>query len=447
MSNSHPGPGLRGRRTERAALDRLLAEVRAGQSQVLVLRGEVGVGKTVLLDYVQERASECRVVRAAGVESEMELAFAGLHQLCAPILNSLARLPDPQSDVLSTAFGLGAGAAPDRFMVSLAVLGLLSAVAEEQPLVCLVDDAQWLDHASAQAFAFVARRLLAESVAMVFSLREPNEVQELTGLPELVVTGLSYADACALLESVVPGRLDERVRDRIVAETRGNPLALVELPRGLTAAELAGGFGRPDTQPLANRLEQSFYRQLRSLPAETQRLLLTAAAEPVGDAALLWRASEQLGVSADAALPAEASGLIEFAARVRFRHPLVRAAAYRAASLPDQRRVHRALAEVTDPDADPDRRAWHRAYAAMGPEESVADELERSASRAQARGGVAAAAAFLERATELTPDPARPPQYSSKRPTPSRRQPATRPCGTPRFSSPPGGARSLRRCS
>src|SRR5215831_21056113 len=407
MSSSHPGLGLRGRRTELAALDRLLADVQAGRSRVLVLRGEAGVGKTVLLDYLQERAPECRVVRAAGVESEMELPFAVLHQLCAPLLNSLARLPGPQSDALSTAFGLGAGVAPDRFTVSLAVLGLLSAVAEERPLVCLVDDAQWLDRASAQALAFVARRLLAESVAMVFSLREPSELRELTGLPGLVLTGLSDADARALLESVVPGRLDERVRDRIVAETRGNPLALVELPRGLTAAELAGGFGLPDTLPLTNRIEQSFHRQLRSLPAEARRLLLTAAAEPVGDAALLWRASEQLGVSADAALPAEASGLIEFGARVRFRHPLVRAAAYRAAPLADQRRVHRALAEVTDPDADPDRRAWHRAQAAAGLDEAVADDLERSADRARQRGGVAAAAAFLERATELTPDPAR----------------------------------------
>jgi DNA-binding CsgD family transcriptional regulator len=287
------------------------------------------------------------------------------------------------------------------------VLGLLSVVAEERPLVCLIDDSQWLDQASAQALAFVARRLLAESVAMVFSLREPIEVRELTGLPELVLTGLNDADARALLESVVPGRLDERVRDRIVAETRGNPLALVELPRGLTAAELAGGFGLPDTLPLANRIEQSFRRQLRSLPAETQRLLLTAAAEPVGDAVLLWRASEQLGVSADAALPAEALGLIEFGPRVRFRHPLVRAAAYRAAPPPDQRRVHHALAEVTDPEADPDRRAWHRAQATTGLDEAVADDLERSADRARYRGGVAAAAAFLERATELTPDPVR----------------------------------------
>jgi DNA-binding CsgD family transcriptional regulator len=384
-----------------------LDEVRAGQSRVLVLRGEPGVGKTALLDYLQERASGCRVVRAAGVESEMEIAFAGLHQLCAPMLGSLARLPWPQRDAVSTAFGLSGGEAPDRFLVGLAALGLLSEAAEERPLVCLVDHAQWLDHASAQVLAFVARRLLAESVAAVFSVREPSEDEDFVGLPELVVRGLSDADARTLLDSVVPGRLDERVRDRIVAETRGNPLALVELPRGLTAAELAGGFGRPDARPLASRIEQSFRRQLESLPPGTQRLLLIAAAESVGDATLLWSAAERLGIGADAAAPAEAAGLIELGPRVRFRHPLVRAAAYRAAAPSDRRQVHRALAEATDPGTDPDRRAWHRAHAAVRPNEAVAGDLERSAARAAGRGGVAAAAAFLERATELTPDPGR----------------------------------------
>jgi DNA-binding CsgD family transcriptional regulator len=382
-----------------------LEEVRAGQGRVLVLRGEAGIGKTVLLDYLQGRASGCRVVRAAGVESEMEIAFAGLHQLCAPLLGSLGRLAGPQREALSRVFGLTTGEAPDRFLVGLAVLGLLSEVAEEAPLVCLVDDAQWLDRASAQAVAFVGRRLLAESVAVVFAVREPSEDHELAGLAELAVAGLSDADARALLDSVLPGRLDERVRDRMVAETRGNPLALVELPRGLTAAELAGGFGRPDVGPLASRIERSFRRQLESLPSETQRLLLTAAAEPVGDAPLLWSAAQRLGIEADAAAPAVAAGLIEFGVRVRFRHPLVRAAAYRAAASPERRTVHRALAESTDPEADPERRTWHRAHAAMGPDEEVAGELERSAGRAQGRGGVAAAAAFLERAAELTPDP------------------------------------------
>jgi DNA-binding CsgD family transcriptional regulator len=384
-----------------------LDEVRAGRSQVLVLHGEAGVGKTALLDYLQERASGCRVVRAAGVESEMEIPFAGLHQLCALTLGGLVRLPGPQREALSTAFGLSTGVAPDRFLVGLAVLGLLSELAEERPLICMVDDAHWLDRASVRALAFVARRLIAESVAVVFSVRDPSEVQEFAGFPELLVVGLSDADARGLLDSAIPGRLDERVRDRIVAEARGNPLALLELPRGLTAAELAGGFGRPDAQPLASRIERRFRRQLQSLPTDTQRLLLIAAAEPVGDATLLWHAAERLEIEADAAAPAETAGLIELGGRVRFRHPLVRAAAYRAAAPPARRQVHRALAETTDPDADPDRRAWHRAHAAVGPDEAVADELERSAARAQGRGGIAAAAAFLERATELTPGLAR----------------------------------------
>jgi DNA-binding CsgD family transcriptional regulator len=411
MSDGHAGtgPGLRGRRHECETLDRLLTGVRAAESQVLVLRGEAGVGKSALLDHVRERATGCRVARAAGVESEMELAFAGLHQLCAPMLGSLAHLPEPQRAAIDTAFGLGVGDVPDRFLVGLALLGLLSEVAREQPLVCLVDDVQWLDRASAQALGFVARRLLADSVALVFVVREPNDTGEdvLVDLPEMVVRGLRNGDARALLDVAVPGRLDERVRDRIIAETRGNPLALLELPRGLSAAELAGGFGRPDARPLASRIEQSFLRRLESLPSTTQTLLLTAASEPVGDVTLLWSAAERLGIGADAAAPAEAAGLIELGARVRFRHPLVRAAAYRAATVPDRRNAHRVLAEVTDPEADPDRRAWHRAHAAARPDEEVATELERSAARAQARGGVAAAAAFLERATELTADPVR----------------------------------------
>ncbi|HEX6617053.1 MAG TPA: LuxR family transcriptional regulator [Gemmatimonadales bacterium] len=407
MSDPQHGTDLRGRGSERASLDRLLDDVRGGQSRVLVLRGEAGIGKTALLEYLAANASGCRVARAAGVESEVELAFAGLHQLCAPLLSHLAHLPDPQRDALGTAFGLTAGAATDRFLVGLAVLTLLSEVAEERPLVCLVDDAQWLDRASAQVLGFVARRLLAEPVAMVFALRAPNEDVELRALPVMVVAGLSDVDARALLDSVTPGRLDERVRDRIVAESSGNPLALLELPNGLTAAELAGGFGRPDARPLANLIEQSFLRRVRALPVETQRLLLTAAAEPVGDVTLLWRAAEVLGIAAAAAAPAAAERLVELGARVRFRHPLARSAAYRAAAVEERQAVHRALAEVTDPRADPDRRAWHRAQAALGPDETVADELERSAGRAQTRGGMAAAAAFLERATDLTPDPAR----------------------------------------
>ena len=398
---------LRGRHHEREVLDRLLRRVRAGESSVLVVRGEAGVGKTALLEYVAERASACRVVRVAGVESEMELAFAGLHQLCAPMLDGLDGLPGPQRDALRVAFGLQDGAAANRFLVALAVLSLLAEAAEAGPLVCLVDDAHWLDRASAQALAFVARRLLAERIAMVFAVREGSDVNELTGLPELVVGGLADADARWLLESAVPGLVDERVRDQIVAETRGNPLALLELPRGLTPAQLAGGFALPDAQPVASRVEETFVQRVRALPRETQHLLLLAAAEPVGDVSRLWRAAEQLGIRGDAGRPAEEAALIEFGIRVRFRHPLVRSAVYRAAHSPDRQEVHRALAEATDRDVDPDRRAWHRAHAASGPDEAVADEFERSADRAQRRGGVVAAAAFLERAVELTPDPAR----------------------------------------
>jgi DNA-binding CsgD family transcriptional regulator len=406
MSSSHPESGLRGRRREREALDRLVETVRAGQSAVLVLRGEPGAGKTALLDYVRARASGCRLAQVGGVESEMELAFAGLHQLCAPMLQRLQELPGPQRDALGVAFGLRAGGAPDRFLVGLAVLTLLSAAATEQPLVCLIDDAQWLDRASVQALGFAARRLLADPVGVVFAVREPADHQELAGLPGLAVVGLGDADARLLLASVIRGRLDERVRDRIIAETRGNPLALLELPRALTPEELAGGFGFAAAQPVASRIEQGFVGRLQSLPDQTQRLLLTAAAEPLGDVALMWRAADRLRIAAAAAAPAEAAGLIELGARVRFRHPLVRSAAYRAAPLPERQAVHHALADATDPQADPDRRAWHRAHAAVGPDEAVAGELERSAARAQARGGVAAAAAFLQRATELTPDSA-----------------------------------------
>jgi DNA-binding CsgD family transcriptional regulator/tetratricopeptide (TPR) repeat protein len=385
-------------------LDRLLASARAGDSGALVLRGEPGIGKTALLSYLLGRASGCRTARAVGVEAEMELAFAGLHQLCAPFLNRLDRLPGPQRDALCTAFGLLAGDAPDRFLVGLALLSLLSDVAEDQPLVCVVDDAQWLDHASAQALAFVARRLGAESVALVFAVREPAAERYLTGLTELVVPGLVDGEARALLLSVITGPMDERVRDRIVAETRGNPLALLELPRGLTPQELAGGFGLPDAAALSGRIEDSFRRRLEPLPPATRLLLTVAAAEPIGDPVLVWEAADQLGVPADAASPAVAAGLVDFAGQVRFRHPLVRSAVYRAASPEQRRSVHGALADTTDPVTDPDRRAWHRAHATSGPDEEVAEELERSAVRAQTRGGLAAAAAFLQEAARLTPD-------------------------------------------
>jgi DNA-binding CsgD family transcriptional regulator len=368
-----------------------------------VLRGEPGIGKTALLEHAIEAAPEFRIARAGGVEAEMELAFAALQQLCAPMFDRLGRLPAPQRDALCVAFGLNAGAPPDRFLVGLAALSLLSEAAEEQPLLCVIDDSQWLDRASAQALAFVARRLLAESAAVVFATRAQS--QEFAGLPELSVGGLREDEARELLGSVITGPLDERVRDRIVAETRGNPLALLELPRGLGPAELAGGFGLPDALPLSEQIEESFRRRLDGLPADTQQLLLVAAAEPVGQPALLWRAAERLGIGV--AVAAESDGLLSVGARVSFRHPLVRSAVYRAASPDDRRAVHGALAEATDPEVDPDRRAWHRAHATAAPDEAVAAELERSAGRARARGGIAAAAAFLQRATELTPDPNR----------------------------------------
>jgi hypothetical protein len=345
------------------------------------------------------------VVRATGVQTEMELAFAGLHQLCAAMLDHVHRLPVPQRDALQTAFGISAGPPPDRFLVGLALLSLLSEVAGDRPLICVVDDEQWLDHASTQALGFAARRLGADPVGLVFAAREPGA--ELAGLPELEVAGLGEGDARLLLDSALAGPLDERVRDRIVAETQGNPLALLELPRGLTTAELAGGFGLPGAQPLSGRFEDSFRRQLVSLPDQTRRLVLLAAADPSGDAALVWRAAGRLGIGIQAAVPAADAGLVEFGGRVRFRHPLLRSTAYRSASLRDRRQAHGTLAEVTDPQADPDRRAWHRAQAAAGPDEEVATELERSAGRAQARGGLAATAAFLERAAALTADPAR----------------------------------------
>ena len=398
---------LTDRHAERVTLGRLVEAIRAGESRVLVLCGDPGVGKTVLLDHLAGQASGagCRVARVMGVQSEMELAFAGLYQLCAPMLSRAERLPAPQRDALRTAFGIAVGPPPDRFFVGLAVLSLLSEVAGERPLICLIDDEQWLDQASAQALGFVARRLAADPVGLAFAARDPGA--ELAGLPELEVTGLGNSDARALLDSALAGPLDARVADLIVAETRGNPLALLELPRGLSAAELAGGFGLPGAAPLTGRIQDSFAGQLGALPAETRRLLQLAAADPSGDRALVWRAAGRLGIPLHAAAPAVDAGLVEFGARVRFRHPLARSAAYRSAPFTDRQQVHAALAEVTDPVADPDRRAWHRAQAAAGLDEEVAAELERSAGRAQARGGLAAAAAFLERSVALTADQVR----------------------------------------
>ncbi len=398
---------LLGRRSECEALDRLLTDALSGRSGVTVLRGEAGVGKSALLSYVSERVSGWSVATAVGVESEMELAYSGLHQLCGPMLDRLDRLPVPQREALATVFGQRTGPAPDRFLVGLAALTLFAEIAEEQPLVCIIDDAQWLDRASAQILGFVGRRLLAERVALVCAARTGIGDEVLVGLPELSIHGLGDSDARALLLDNVYGPLDAAVCDQIVTESHGNPLALLELPRSWSAADLAGGFGLPDSQPVVSKIEQSYVRRLRVLPSETQLLVLAAAAEPLGDPLLLHRAAETLGVDMAAADPAVDAGLLGIGGRVEFAHPLVRSAAYRSAAAEDRHRVHRALAEATDPGTDPDRRAWHRARATPGPGEEVAAELERSAGRAQARGGVAAAAAFLQRAVALTVDPAR----------------------------------------
>ncbi len=397
---------LIGRNAECARLDRLLADTKAGSSAVLVLRGAAGIGKTALLDYAAERANASSVVRAVGMESEMELPFAGLHQLCGPLLDGLERLARPQRDALETAFGLSSGEQPDRFLISLATLSLMSDAAEASPLLCLVDDAQWLDRSSAQVLAFVARRLQADAVLLLFAVREPADPDELARLPDLRLAGLSNASARKLLASVVGAPLDARVRQRLLAEARGNPLALLELPHDSSPAGVAGGFGLPSELALQRRIEASFQHRVERLPRATQQLLLVAAAEPTGEPTLLWWTAAELGLTIDAVGPAEEEGMVEVGARVAFRHPLLRSAIYRAASADDRRAAHAVLAAVTDADTDPDRRAWHLAQAAVGPDEDVAAELERSAGRARARGGVAAAAAFLERAVALTLDPA-----------------------------------------
>lgn len=396
--------GLRGRDRDRTVLDNLTAQARAGSGQVLVLRGEAGVGKTALLEYVSEQASGFGAMRVAGVQEDMELAYAGLQQLCLPLTGHLDVLPQPQREALDVAFGYGAGPAPDRFLVGLAVLSLMAAASAERPLLCIVDDAQWLDQVSVQTLAFVARRLLAEKVAMVFAVRD-GYPDVLAGLPDHSVGVLSDPAARELLESVLIGGIDPLVRDRIVAETRGLPLAILDVPRSVSAAELAGGFWISGRRSSTTAIEDGFVARIQALPPDTRQLLLVAAAEPVGDAALFLRAAAQLGVPIDALAQAEAAGLIEFGPRMRFQHPLMRSAAYRAADLSQRRAVHRALAAATDAHADPDRRAWHAANAATGPDDEVAADLEVSADRAQNRGGMAAAAAFLERATVLTSDP------------------------------------------
>lgn len=405
MAPESAPPRLYGRRIERETLDGLVRAARAGRSGALVVHGEPGIGKSALLDAAAAAAAGCRVLRVAGVESEMELAFAGLHQLCLPLLDRLDQLSAPQANALGVAFGLHDGKPPNRFLVGLAALTLLADGARHQPLVCLIDDAHWLDQASAQSLTFVARRLDAEAVVLVFATRIGADDPTWVRLPRLPVPGLARPEAEALLESAITGPLDRRVRERILAETRGNPLALLELPRWFSATELAFG-PEPGTAPtLTGRMEDAFRRSLEPLPDQSRQLLLLAAAEPVGDVALLWDAAERLGLGREAAVAAQTSGLLEVRDAVAFRHPLMRSVVYRSATAPQRQAVHRALADVTDPERDPDRRAWHLAQAIAGPDKEIAGELERSAERARAQGGMAAAASFLGRAARLTPDP------------------------------------------
>jgi DNA-binding CsgD family transcriptional regulator len=391
------------RQRERAALSQLLVDVRSGRSRALVLRGEPGIGKTALLENLCARADDVALVRGTGVESEAELAFAGLHQMFSQMIEEkLDLLPDPQRDAIRIAFGEGSGDPPNPFLLGLAVLNRLADAAAERPVLCLVDDAQWLDQATARTLAFVARRLDTEQVGIVFAVREP--IAQFAGLPELIISGLEPEDARHLLRSALTAPVDETVRERFIAETRGNPLALLELSRRLTAAGSQDAFDRRDSRGLWVRLEESFQRRVEGMSAGARMLLLVAAAEPVGDPALLWRTADLLGVPRDAAHSLQDAGLVQVGAKVEFRHPLVRSAVYRLATPGERRSVHGALADVTDPELDPDRRAWHLALAAAGPDEHVAVELERSGNRARVRGGYAAEAAFLERALTLTAD-------------------------------------------
>lgn len=395
------------RQAERSAVRRLLRATLTGRGGALVIRGEAGIGKTELLEGVLATVPGLGQMHVAGREFETDLPFTALHELCKPMLARLGTLPDPQRAALEVAFALRDGATPDRARAGLAVLGLLSDAARERPIVCVVEDAQWLDQASAEILTFVARRVEAEPVAFLFALRDPAASGAFDGLPAQTLGRLGNDDALALLNSRIHAPLDQRIRDQIIAEARGNPLALLELQRYVEPAALAGGFGLPDAVRVPEHIEAGYRKRLAALPAETQKLLLIAAAESLGEPTLFWRAAERLGIDAGAAAPAEAAGLFDLGVRVRFHHPLVRPAVYHAASPDDRRAVHRALADVTDPLVDPDRRAWHRGRSVFVPDEAVAEELERSVDRAHAHGGMAAAAAFLERAAALTSDPAR----------------------------------------
>lgn len=396
---------LVGRDNECQVLDALLAATREGDARALCLHGEPGIGKTELLNYAVESATDFRVFRTAGSEAEMELAYASLQEFFRAEPGSLRHLPDPQRRALEIVLGRQAGTAPDPMLVGLALLNMVSALSAERPVLCIVDDAQWLDSSSAQVIGFAARHASKDAVGFLFAARHLTD--EIRGLPQLALAGLGDREARGLLSTVLPDRLDDRVVDRIIAETHGNPLAILELPKGLSPAQLAGGFGLPASVTLADQIEESYRRRLARLPADSRRLLLVVAADPTGNSDIVWRAADQLGIAEEAAEAIEREGLIEFGERVVFRHPLVRSAVYNTATPKDRREVHRALGLATDPNSDPDRRVWHLAQATLRADKSVADELEASAERAQSRGGFAAAGAFLERSVALTSDPER----------------------------------------
>lgn len=380
---------------------------RAGKGGALAIHGEPGIGKTALLTEAVAAADGLRIIRVGGAESEMELAYAGVQQLCGPILAHIAGLPEPQKSALRAALGLGEGTAPDRLLVSLAVLTLLAEAGAQQPTLCVIDDAQWVDRASLQALTFAARRLVADPIVMIFATRTPGAPHELQGLPELNLKRLKHADSGALLTKFMPGLLEETVRENILAEADGNPLALLELRHSLPPAALAGGYGLTAAVSVTKRIEREYDQRLKQLPAATRTLLLIAAAEPTGDPEWLWAAARRLKLDADAAVPAERSGLITVVSRLRFRHPLVRSAVYRHASPPERRQVHAALADVISGPTRHEHQAWHRAHSITAPDETVAVKLAESAARARCRGGAAAAAAFLTHAALLTPDPLR----------------------------------------
>jgi DNA-binding CsgD family transcriptional regulator len=393
------------RRTERAAIDRVLGAVRGGFSGTLVLRGGHGTGKTTLLEYAVDSARDLRISSVVGVESEINLEFGALHQLLVPFMSLLTTLPVPQRDAMKIAFGLEEGPPPDLFLVALAALTLLSRAAEEQPLLCVIDDGHWLDVESAHVLGFVARRLYADRVGFIAAVGEPGAQQVFEQLPTITVGGLPDAEARELLGLVADGPLDAQVAERILSDTHNNPLALVELGTEYTAAQLSGRASLPEPLPLGQRLRDRFLGQVRSLPSEAQTFVLLAAADVTGERSRLWRAAAQADIDADAAAAeTDTAGVLEFSGdSVRFRHPLMRSAVYHGTIDGDRRRAHAALSEAGTSDADRDRRAWHRAAATIIPDEELASELQDAAERARARGGYASAAALLRRSAELTP--------------------------------------------